>query len=176
MTSKGVRTSNGSQMYQPGPLFLDNADLKCQFYALRWRRNGPDSVSNHQPHDCAGNSPGTSEFSAQRASNAENVFIWWRHHGDIQRQITHHPSIRLVHYHNSPSSLAVNIMPAEDVKPCNLYNGNDFTGKTLYLYGVSPYHQAVIFWYWQHTMIFNRNNVDFRNRRYMYNFVYAIWL
>ena len=60
------------------------------------------SVSNHQPDDCllnrlfrrrskktstlrvtgpcAGNSPGTGEFSAQMASNAENVFIWWRHH------------------------------------------------------------------------------------------------
>ena len=29
---------------------------------------------------CAGNSPGTGEFPAQRASNAENVSIWWRHH------------------------------------------------------------------------------------------------
>ena len=29
---------------------------------------------------CAGNSPGTGEFPAQRASNAENIFIWWRHH------------------------------------------------------------------------------------------------
>ena len=27
-----------------------------------------------------GNSPVTSEFPAQRASNAENVSIWWRHH------------------------------------------------------------------------------------------------
>ena len=70
---------------------------------LRWRRNGCDSVSNHQPHYCllkgflgfrskktwklcvtglcAGNSPGTGEFLAQMASNAENVSIWWRHHG-----------------------------------------------------------------------------------------------
>ena len=29
---------------------------------------------------CEGNSPGTSEFSAQRASKTENVSIWWRHH------------------------------------------------------------------------------------------------
>ena len=29
---------------------------------------------------CAGNSPGTSEFRAQMASNAENVSIWWHHH------------------------------------------------------------------------------------------------
>ena len=29
---------------------------------------------------CDGNSPVTGEFPAQRASNAENVSIWWRHH------------------------------------------------------------------------------------------------
>ena len=29
---------------------------------------------------CAGNSPVTGEFPAQRTSNAENVSIWWRHH------------------------------------------------------------------------------------------------
>ena len=29
---------------------------------------------------CAGNSPGTGEFPAQMASNAENVSNWWRHH------------------------------------------------------------------------------------------------
>ena len=29
---------------------------------------------------CEGNSLVTGEFHAQRASNAENVFIWWRHH------------------------------------------------------------------------------------------------
>ena len=73
--------------------------------SLQWRHNGWDSVSNHQPHDCllnrlfrhrskktsklrvtglcAGNSPGTGEFSAQMASNAENVSIWWLHHGGV---------------------------------------------------------------------------------------------
>ena len=29
---------------------------------------------------CAGKSPVTGEFPAQRASNAKNVSIWWRHH------------------------------------------------------------------------------------------------
>ena len=69
---------------------------------LRWRHNGHDSVSNHQPRECLlnslircrskktsklrvtglceGNSPETGEFPAQRTSNAENVSIWWRHH------------------------------------------------------------------------------------------------
>ena len=30
----------------------------------------------------AGNSPVTGEFPAQKPSNAENVSIWWRHHGN----------------------------------------------------------------------------------------------
>ena len=69
---------------------------------LGWRHNERDSVSNHHPHDsllnrlfrhiskktsklrvsylCEGNSPVTSEISAQMTSNAENVSIWWRHH------------------------------------------------------------------------------------------------
>ena len=63
---------------------------------------GNDGVSNYQPHDCLlnrlyrcrskktsklrvtglceGNSPVSGEFSAQMASNAGNVSIWWRHH------------------------------------------------------------------------------------------------
>ena len=80
--------------------------LKYQrIYALRWRHNGRDSVSNHQTHNCllnslfrrrskktsklrvtglcVGNSPGTGEFPAQMASNAENVSIWWHHHAHI---------------------------------------------------------------------------------------------
>ena len=30
---------------------------------------------------CEGNPPVTGGFPSQRASNAENVSIWWRHHG-----------------------------------------------------------------------------------------------
>ena len=73
--------------------------------SLQWRHNGVDSVSNHQPRDClfsglfrciskkisklcvtglcAGNSPGTGDFPAQMVSNAENVSISWRHHGNL---------------------------------------------------------------------------------------------
>ena len=77
--------------------------------ALNWRHNERDGVSNHQPHDCLlnplfrrksktkksklrvtglceGNSPVTGEFPAQRASNAANVSIWWRHHGMLVQE------------------------------------------------------------------------------------------
>ena len=69
--------------------------------SLQWCHNEHNGVSNHQPHDyllnrlfrrrskktsklritglCAGNSPVTGDFPAQRASNAENVSIWWHH-------------------------------------------------------------------------------------------------
>ena len=72
-------------------------------YALLWRHKWRDDISSHQPHDCllnrsfrrrskktsklrvtgicAGNSQVIGEFPAQMASNAENVSIWWRHHG-----------------------------------------------------------------------------------------------
>ena len=71
------------------------------YWSLQWRNNGHDGVSNHQPHDCLlnrlfrrrskkiskfrvtaiceGNSPVIGEFPTQRASDAENVSIWWRH-------------------------------------------------------------------------------------------------
>ena len=70
--------------------------------SFQWRHNERDGVSNHQPHDCLlnclfrrrskktsklhitglceGTSPVTDEFPAQRASNTENVSIWWHHH------------------------------------------------------------------------------------------------
>ena len=71
--------------------------------ALQWHHNERDGVSNHRRFlcllnccfrrrskktskrrvtgRCAGNSPVAGELPAQRASNAENVSIWWRHHG-----------------------------------------------------------------------------------------------
>ena len=71
--------------------------------SLHWRHDGWDSVSNHQCLECLfnrlfrrrskktsnlrvtglceGNSPVTDKFPSQRASNAKNVSIWWRHHG-----------------------------------------------------------------------------------------------
>ena len=67
----------------------------------RWRHNDRDGVSNHEPHGrlikrlfrrrsrkasklrvngfCEGNSPVTGGFPAQKASDVENVSIWWRH-------------------------------------------------------------------------------------------------
>ena len=88
------------------------------YFLLRWRHNGHGSVSNHQPYDCllnrlfrhkskepsklrvtglcAGNSPGTGEFPAQMASNAENVSFSWRHHvgnelySNLKDQVSHY--------------------------------------------------------------------------------------
>ena len=74
------------RLWAPSCVIDDNNKL-CM--TLRWRHDGRDSISNHRPHDClpnrlfrrrsklpvtglyAGNSPGTGEFPAQMASNAE---------------------------------------------------------------------------------------------------------
>ena len=86
-----------------GTLGLPTVSVSAHSVSLRWRHNEHDGVSHLQPYDCllnrlfrrrskkipklrvtglcAGNSPVTGEFPAQKASNAENVFIWWRHHG-----------------------------------------------------------------------------------------------
>ena len=86
---------------------------------LQWRHNGSDGVSNNQPRDCSlkrsfgcrsknapklpvtglfqGNSPMTGEFLAQRASNVENVSIWWRHH--VLKTILWGPSNMCVYSH-----------------------------------------------------------------------------
>ena len=97
------------------------------FWTLQWRHNEPDGVSIHQPHDCSlnhllrhrskktsklrvtglceENSPVTSEFPAQRASNVENVSIWWRHHGNVEFLSSdrwnhhHHRYYYYYHYH-----------------------------------------------------------------------------
>ena len=84
---------------------IDGQSLMLFFckMTLRWRNNGRDSVSNHQPHDCllnllvrrrstktsklrdtglcAGTSMVIGEFPAQMASNAEDVSTGWRYHG-----------------------------------------------------------------------------------------------
>ena len=76
--------------------------LKKMLCLLQQRHNERHGVSNHRRPDsllnclfrdrsektsklcvtgfCEGNSPMTGEFPAQRASDAENVSIWWRHH------------------------------------------------------------------------------------------------
>ena len=83
-------------------VFSGGIKLLNYVLSLQWRHNGRDSVSNHRRDDCvlnrsfscsskntsklrltglcAWNSPVTGEFPTQRASNAENVSYWWRHH------------------------------------------------------------------------------------------------
>ena len=86
-------------------------------WPLQWRHNDYDGVSDHQSHDCllyrlfrrrtkkisklrvtglcVGNSSVTGEFPAQRTSNAENVSIWWRHHGGdaTEQWLTRQPTV-----------------------------------------------------------------------------------
>ena len=86
-------------------LHVVNLNRNTCVSSLQWRHNGRDDVSNHRRLDClpnrlftrrskktsklrvtglcGGNSPLTGEFPAQRASNAQNVPIAWRHHAHV---------------------------------------------------------------------------------------------
>ena len=81
---------------------MANHKSEYELIKLLWRHNEHDGVSKHQRFDgllnrlfrrrpkktsqlrvtglCEGNSPEIGEFPSQRASNAENASIWWRHH------------------------------------------------------------------------------------------------
>ena len=80
---------------------------------LQWCYKEHDGVLNHQPHNCFLNrlfshrskktsklrvtglysGEFTGEFPTQRASNAENFSIWWRHHDPIDYQSHHGVSV-----------------------------------------------------------------------------------
>ena len=77
--------------------------------ALQWRHNEHDGVSNYQPHHCllnclfkaqikenikaprrwplCGEFTGHQWISRTKASKAENVSFWWRHHGIWNNQM-----------------------------------------------------------------------------------------
>ena len=85
---------------------------------LQWHHNDLDGVLNHRRPNCLldrlfrprskkiskfhvrgfgeGNPPATGGFPSQRASNAENSSIWWRHHG-IEIQLITHDSVHTLH-------------------------------------------------------------------------------
>ena len=84
-------------------LLFVNICCNISWYPLHWHHNEHDGVSNHwrlrffyltfySGRDqriyqssvslclCEGNSPVTSDFPTQKASNVENASIWWCHH------------------------------------------------------------------------------------------------
>ena len=82
--------------------FMPYLPMNYSLLSLQWRHNERDGVSNHRRLDCLlkrffqaqieesikaprprplwGESTVDRWFPSQRASNAENVSIWWRHH------------------------------------------------------------------------------------------------
>ena len=99
-----VPSAEGNSILWPLSSWIDAISNRARnpgSHSLQWRHNERDAVSNHQTRDCLlnllfrrrskkasklrvtglcwGNSPVTGELPTQRASNAENVSIWWRH-------------------------------------------------------------------------------------------------
>ena len=102
------------------PMYLKIVIEVSRWMALQWGHNGCDGVSNHRSLCCIlnrlfrrrskktsklrvtglceGNSPVTGEFPAQRASNAENVSVLWRHHGTRSNRNEHCLLCNYIHY------------------------------------------------------------------------------
>ena len=112
---KKITSSSPDTNYFPG-LFL-----QVPWTTLQWRYNERDGISNHRHLDCLlnrlfrhrsketsklritglyeGNPLVTGRFHSQRASNAENVFIWWYHHDMRKRdrfKLWHTREMRIV--------------------------------------------------------------------------------
>ena len=71
---------------------------------------------------CAGNSPVTGEFPTQRASNAKNVSIWWRHHG---KKYTDNPPLTKAQYRkvsNTRRTKSQNLIASRPVLQLSLPN------------------------------------------------------
>ena len=54
--------------------------LTIVYSTVNSRHRSKENIKAPRHWPCEGNSPVTGEFAAQRASYAENVSIWWRHH------------------------------------------------------------------------------------------------
>ena len=87
---------------------------------------------------CEGNSPGTGEFPAQRASNAENVSIWCRHHDTwINAQTVHHGSAYVILFVTRQNE------PIHDDKKTVLTYRLRFSPRLFELFAMHKQNQAV---------------------------------
>ena len=71
--------------------------LTIVYSTVYLRRRSKKTSKLHVTGLCEGNSPVTGEYPAQRASKAENVYIWWRHHVSFLRVS---PKIQLISAYN----------------------------------------------------------------------------
>ena len=116
-------------------------------WTLLWHHNELAGVSNHQPRDClfnvysradqtknikaprhwpfCGEFTGTGEFPAQRASNAANVSIWWRHHENDHYTMS--PFCWSLNVVTISNSWCINSLGASDAYICvNLLDHHSF--------------------------------------------------
>ena len=157
--------------------------LLCYVYrkTLQWHHDGRDGVSNHRHLKCLlnlllrcrskktsklrvtglceGKSPMTSEFPSQRASNTENVSIWWCRHIDNKFVIfifitfvIHIAITRTVSYGACDPNLGIAISWANGIfasYQCNFlaicYN-NVLNNLWVYIYFVSLAQCLGLFW------------------------------
>ena len=81
---------------------------------------------------CEGNSPVTGEFPSKRTSNAENVFIWWRHH----------VTSTSAQYQRNSACIALNTFPqkslatlqSDEKQETSIWNGHNIANTACILF------------------------------------------
>ena len=153
--------------------------------SLQWRHNGRDGVSitgvsivystvcsdaDQRKHQSSasleGNSPITSEFPSQWASNAENVSIWWRHHvAEEQSCLMKSYSLWQESYHNFGGLAPLRAVSAYIV--CAYKNCYATGSKLLFIRSPLVY---------EHIQIFTNNNQNDRWGTYFGSFSIYIYI
>ena len=78
-----IRSNTEFPCYQHGQPVEQTIKLHHQPHdclTVYWKRKSKKTSKLRVTGLCEGNSPVTGDFPAHRASNAEKVSIWWRHH------------------------------------------------------------------------------------------------
>ena len=75
--NKGATTLQWSHNEHDG---IQITSLTIVYSSVYSRRRSKKTPNLHVTGLCEGNSPVTGEFPVQKASNAQNVSVWWRHH------------------------------------------------------------------------------------------------
>ena len=116
---------------------LQSPASHCLFNRL-FRRRSKKTSKLRITGPCAGNSPVTGEFPAQKANSAENVSICWRHHGiDVSLWVTYSKTRTYIYVQNllavwSGIHVLQHAVSLYEEKWCEVERGCVFTYRHIY--------------------------------------------
>ena len=111
-----------------GAMASQITSLTIVYSTVLFRRKSKKTSKLRETGLCAGNSPVTGEFPAQKASDAENISIWWRHHGfefEVNETTRWYPKI------SNSIPVFINIQLTQTHRNTKIYNDNSVNNTRL---------------------------------------------